>query len=158
MNVLCALKLTELWNTSLLFDLNYNLNILMEASLLALAKSIYYVDHCHWRLGENLPPQENEVIIPFSSKHSAPLGDIWYNYSTYCRAVIAGQSNGFSGLFYLFLLWSSQVLKVFFQSNKKFLKKAFLKTWVAVQNPQRSWYRVPILYGTNWKRTTNLRA
>ena len=23
MNVLCALKLTELWNTSLLFDLNY---------------------------------------------------------------------------------------------------------------------------------------
>ena len=39
MNVLCALKLPELWNTSLLFDLN--LNILMEASLLALAKSIY---------------------------------------------------------------------------------------------------------------------
>ena len=23
LNVLCALKLTELWNTSLLFDLNY---------------------------------------------------------------------------------------------------------------------------------------
>ena len=42
MNVLCALKLTELWNTSLLLDLNYNLNILMGASLLALAKSIYY--------------------------------------------------------------------------------------------------------------------
>ena len=38
-NVLCALKLTELWNTSLLFDLNYKL--LMAASLLALAKSIY---------------------------------------------------------------------------------------------------------------------
>ena len=58
MNVLCALKLTEkLWNTSLLFDSNYKLNILMGASLLALAKSIYYfecrrgsfraaVDHC----------------------------------------------------------------------------------------------------------------
>ena len=42
MNVLCDLKLTELWNTSLLLDLNYNLNILMGASLLALAKSIYY--------------------------------------------------------------------------------------------------------------------
>ena len=42
MNVLCALKLTEFWNTSLLFDLNHNLNILMRASLLALAKSIYY--------------------------------------------------------------------------------------------------------------------
>ena len=70
-----------------------------------------YVDDCHWRLGENLLPQENEVIIPFSSKHSAPLGDIWNNYSTYFRAAIAGQSNGFSGLFYLFLLWSSQVLK-----------------------------------------------
>ena len=39
MNVLCALKLTELWNTStsLLFDLNYKLG----ASLLALAKSTY---------------------------------------------------------------------------------------------------------------------
>ena len=34
----CALKLTELWNTSLLMNLNYNL--LMGASLLALAKSI----------------------------------------------------------------------------------------------------------------------
>ena len=42
MNVLCALKLTELWNTSLLFDSNYNLNTLMGASLLALAKSKYY--------------------------------------------------------------------------------------------------------------------
>ena len=42
MNVLCALKLTELWNTSLLFYSNYNLNILMRASLLSLAKSIYY--------------------------------------------------------------------------------------------------------------------
>ena len=78
-------------------------------------------------VGENFPPQENEVTIPFSSKHSAPLGDIWNNYSTYFRAAIAGQWNGFSGLFYLFLLWSSQVLKVFFRSNKKFLKKAFLK-------------------------------
>ena len=72
-----------------------------------------YVDDCHWRLGENLPPQENEVIIPFSSKYSAPLGDIWNNYSTYFRAGIAGRSNGFSGLFYLFLLWSSQVKNVF---------------------------------------------
>ena len=36
----CALKLTHLGITSLLFDLNYNL--LMGASLLALAKSIYY--------------------------------------------------------------------------------------------------------------------
>ena len=42
MNVLCALKLTELWNTSLLFDLNYKF---INGSLaLALAKSIYYVD------------------------------------------------------------------------------------------------------------------
>ena len=39
MNVLCALKLTELWNGSLLFDLNYK--YIMGASLLALAKSIY---------------------------------------------------------------------------------------------------------------------
>ena len=35
----CALKLNDLWITSLLFDLKYNL--LMGASLLALAKSIY---------------------------------------------------------------------------------------------------------------------
>ena len=38
----CAHKLTDLWITSLLFDLKYNL--LMGASLLALAKSIYYSD------------------------------------------------------------------------------------------------------------------
>ena len=38
----CDLKLTDLWIKSLLFDLNYNL--LIGASLLALAKSIYY-DH-----------------------------------------------------------------------------------------------------------------
>ena len=38
--MLCVLKLTELWNTSLLFDLNYK--YIMGASLLALAKSIYY--------------------------------------------------------------------------------------------------------------------
>ena len=44
MNVLCALKLTELWNTSLLFDLNYKFE-LIGASLLALAKSIYYVKY-----------------------------------------------------------------------------------------------------------------
>ena len=43
MNVLCALKLTELWNTSLLFDLNYK--YVNGASLLALAKSIYYIKH-----------------------------------------------------------------------------------------------------------------
>ena len=49
-----------------------------------------YVDDFHRRLGENLPPHETEVIIPFSPKHSAPLGGIWKNYSTYCRAVIAG--------------------------------------------------------------------
>ena len=36
----CALKLTDLWNTSLLFDLNYKFE-LIGASLLALAKSIY---------------------------------------------------------------------------------------------------------------------
>ena len=35
-----ALRLTDLWNTSLLFDLNYKFE-LMGASLLALAKSIY---------------------------------------------------------------------------------------------------------------------
>ena len=40
MNVLCPLKLTELWNTSLLFDLNYK--YIVGASLLALVKSIYY--------------------------------------------------------------------------------------------------------------------
>ena len=34
----CALKLTDLWITSLLF-----VNLLMGASLLALAKSIYYL-------------------------------------------------------------------------------------------------------------------
>ena len=39
MNVLCALKLTEMWSTSLLFDLNSK--YIMGASLLALAKSIY---------------------------------------------------------------------------------------------------------------------
>jgi len=66
-----------------------------------------YVDDCQRRLGENLPSQGNEVIIPLCFKHSAPLGGIWNNYSTYFRAVIAGQSNGFSGLFYLFLLGSS---------------------------------------------------
>ena len=87
-----------------------------------------YVDYCYRRLGKNLPPQGNKVIIPLCSKHSAPLGGIWNNYSTYVRAVIAGQSNGFSGLFYLFLLWSGQVLKVFFRSNKKIHKKAFFKT------------------------------
>ena len=38
----CDLKLTDLWNTSLqLFDLNYKFE-LVGASLLALAKSIYY--------------------------------------------------------------------------------------------------------------------
>ena len=41
MNVLYALKLTELWNTSLLFDLNYK--YINGASLLALVKSIYYL-------------------------------------------------------------------------------------------------------------------
>ena len=40
----CALKLTDLWNTiaSLLFDLNYKFQ-LTGASLLALAKSMYYL-------------------------------------------------------------------------------------------------------------------
>ena len=40
----CALKLTDLWNTiaSLSFDLNYKFQ-LTGASLLALAKSIYYM-------------------------------------------------------------------------------------------------------------------
>ena len=42
MNVLCALKLTELWNSSLFFDLNYK--YIMGASPLALAKSIYCRD------------------------------------------------------------------------------------------------------------------
>ena len=35
-------KRNELWNTSLLFDLNYKFE-LIGASLLALAKSIYYL-------------------------------------------------------------------------------------------------------------------
>ena len=46
----CALKLTDLWNTSLLFDLNYKFE-LIGASLLDLAKSIYYKLHkvvCFW--------------------------------------------------------------------------------------------------------------
>ena len=39
----CALKLTDFWNTSLqLFDLNYKFAESRGASLLALAKSIYY--------------------------------------------------------------------------------------------------------------------
>ena len=38
----CALKLTDLWNTSLLFDSNYKFE-LIGASLLPLAKSIYYL-------------------------------------------------------------------------------------------------------------------
>ena len=38
----CALKLTDLLNTSLLFDLNIKFE-LIGASLLALAKSIYYI-------------------------------------------------------------------------------------------------------------------
>ena len=40
---MCSKKLTDLWNTiaSLLFDLNYKFE-LIGASLLALAKSIYY--------------------------------------------------------------------------------------------------------------------
>ena len=37
----CALKLTDLWKTILLFYLNYKFE-LIGASLLALAKSIYY--------------------------------------------------------------------------------------------------------------------
>ena len=37
----CALKLTDLWNTSLLLDLIYKFE-LIGAPLLALAKSIYY--------------------------------------------------------------------------------------------------------------------
>ena len=37
----CALKLNDLWIKSLLFDLNYKF-IKIGASLLALAKSIYY--------------------------------------------------------------------------------------------------------------------
>ena len=39
---MCSNKLTDLWNTSLLFDLNYKFE-LIGASLLALAKSIYHV-------------------------------------------------------------------------------------------------------------------
>ena len=38
----CALKLTDLWKTSLLFYLKYKFE-LIGASLLALAKSIYYL-------------------------------------------------------------------------------------------------------------------
>ena len=38
----CALKLNDLWIKSLLFDLNYK--YIMGASLLALAKSIYYIE------------------------------------------------------------------------------------------------------------------
>ena len=48
MNAVCALKLTDLWNTSLkLFDLNYKFE-LVGASLLALAKSIYYIQKKSW--------------------------------------------------------------------------------------------------------------
>ena len=48
----CALKLTDLWNTSLLFDLNHKFE-LIGASLLALAKSIYYFDLFECRHTEN---------------------------------------------------------------------------------------------------------
>ena len=42
----CALKLTDLWKTSLqLFDLNYKFE-LVGASLLALAKSIHQINYC----------------------------------------------------------------------------------------------------------------
>ena len=41
MMMMLMIKLTELWNTSLLFDLNPKFE-LMGASLLALAKFIYY--------------------------------------------------------------------------------------------------------------------
>ena len=44
----CALKLNDLWIKSLLFDLNYKF-IKIGASLLALAKSIYYA-----LIGQNL--------------------------------------------------------------------------------------------------------
>ena len=37
----CALKLTDLWKTGLLFYLNYKFD-LIGASILALAKSMYY--------------------------------------------------------------------------------------------------------------------
>ena len=68
MNVLCALKLTELWNSSLFFDLNYK--HIMGASLLALAKSIYYI--CATlvpyvqRLPRDKPADPNSVSFPHS--------------------------------------------------------------------------------------------
>ena len=40
----CVLKLTDLWKTSLLFYLNYKFE-LIGASVLALAKSRYYLSH-----------------------------------------------------------------------------------------------------------------
>ena len=39
----CDRRLTDLWNTSLLFDLKYKFE-LIGASLLALAKSLYYLN------------------------------------------------------------------------------------------------------------------
>ena len=57
MNVLCALKLSELWNTSLLFDLNYK--YINGASLLALAKSIYYL--VLWNCGPVRTMTKNRV-------------------------------------------------------------------------------------------------
>ena len=108
-----------------------------------------YVDDFPRRLGENLPPHETEVIIPFSPKHSAPLGGIWKNYSTYCRAIILRLIERIFGISFSFPFVVKPSFKVFFRSNKKFLQKAFLKTRVAVQNSQRSWYRVAILNRTN---------
>ena len=59
----CALKLTDLRNTSLLFDLNYKFE-LIGASLLALAKSIYLP--VLW--GQGAVPSEyiTYPLIPFN--------------------------------------------------------------------------------------------
>ena len=42
----CALKLTELWKTSLLFDLNYKFELIHRSFAFTLAKSIYYTSQC----------------------------------------------------------------------------------------------------------------
>ena len=67
MNVLYALKLTELWNTSLLFDLNYK--YINGASRLALVKSIHYlttaflfnVEELHYIHTEKYSPKSHVV-------------------------------------------------------------------------------------------------
>ena len=76
--------------------------------------------------------KEMAPLFHFTWKHSAPQSSIW-NIFTYFRTGIAGQQNGgFSGVFYVFLLRSSQVRisvgsVVFKSENQKRVKKSSKK-------------------------------